>query len=311
MPRKKNKPVPLVVLDEAHRALKEFPELKGMSEYKKMVSILKDLSDGYNVQTLYFESFQIVFGTAWEQAGKQIFDFDIELSHALAHQTDLAVATDTLKRLPFKCGYIRLPKTLRYGDKKIDGFFARLHDSEIELLVCGAGEEWFGRAPVKLSAKTFAESWAMTEKLPGLPVNEPPERINDAGLSVMIQALLYLCAQNADLRRTSPAPSTADHQQRSHGQAKKLPVQSWSVGVRVGQTIKANRRRYERTGGTSAPHGTHARPRPHLRSGHWSHFWTGKRDSVDRERILKWIEPVYINANGPDDLPATIHKVEK
>lgn len=149
----------------------------------------------------------------------------------------------------------------------------------------------------------------MTEKLPGLPVNEPLERINDAGLSVMIQALLYLCAQNADLTRTSPAPAM-DHPSCDAKQAKKLPVQTWSVGVRVGQTIKANRRRYERTGGTSAPHGTHARPRPHLRSGHWSHFWKGKRDSKDRERILKWIEPVYINANTPDDLPTTIHKVK-
>ena len=57
-------------------------------------------------------------------------------------------------------------------------------------------------------------------------------------------------------------------------------------------------------------HKQHACPRPHLRRGHWSHFWTGKRDSADRERILKWIEPVYINVDSPDDLPATIHKVK-
>lgn len=29
------------------------------------------------------------------------------------------------------------------------------------------------------------------------------------------------------------------------------------------------------------------------------------------EKVLRWIEPVYINADSPDDLPATIHKVEK
>ena len=150
----------------------------------------------------------------------------------------------------------------------------------------------------------------MTENLPGLPTTVPPENANDAGMSVCVQALLYLCAQNADLARTSPTPSTADHPSHNAKQVKKLPVQSWSVGVRVGQTIKANRRRYERAG-KGTQHGTHARPRPHLRSGHWSHFWTGKRDSADRERILKWIEPVYINADSPDDLPATIHKVEK
>ena len=310
MPRKK-KLIPLRVLDEAHRVLEQFPELRGRNDYPEMVKFLDKVGSGHDAPNLYSECFQAAFGTAWEQSGKQIYTFDFELAHALATQTDLAVAADTLKRLPFRCGYVQLPKTIRYNGWPADGFFAYLHDDELELLVCGANGRWFGRAPVKLTAKTFAESWAMTENLPGLPTTAPPENANDAGMSVCVQALLYLCAQNADLARTSPVPAVADHPSRDAKQAKKLPVQSWSVGVRVGQTIKANRRRYERTGGTSAPHGTHARPRPHLRSGHWSHFWTGKRDSADRERILKWIEPTYINAGSPDELPVTIRKVEK
>lgn len=303
MPRKKNKLIPLHVLDEAHRVLEQFPELRGRHDYPEMVKFLDKVGSGHDAPNLYSECFQAAFGTAWEQSGKQIYTFDFEL----ATQTDLAVAADTLKRLPFRCGYVQLPKTIRYNGMPADGFFAYLHDDELELLVCGANGRWFGRAPVKLTAKTFAESWAMTENLPGLPTTVPPENANDAGMSVCVQALLYLCAQNADLTRTSPAPSTAGHNARNAKQAKKLPVQSWSVGVRVGQTIKTNRQRYERTG-TGTQHGTHARPRPHLRSGHWSHYWTGKGRT---EKVLRWIEPVYINADSPDDLPATIHKVEK
>ena len=306
MPRKK-KLIPLRVLDEAHRVLEQFPELRGRNDYPEMVKFLDKVGSGHDAPNLYSECFQAAFGIAWEQSGKQIFEFDFELAHALATQTDLAVAADNLKRLPFRCGYVQLPKTIRYNGWPADGFFAYLHDDELELLVCGANGRWFGRAPVKLTAKTFAESWAMTENLPGLPTTVPPENANDAGMSVCVQALLYLCAQNADLTRTSPAPSTAGHNARNAKQAKKLPVQSWSVGVRVGQTIKANRRRYECTS-TGTQHGTHARPRPHLRSGHWSHYWTGKGRT---EKVLRWIEPVYINADSPDDLPATIHKVEK
>lgn len=141
----------------------------------------------------------------------------------------------------------------------------------------------------------------MTPKDDGLIYEKPKDY---RGMSVCVQALLYLCAQNADLRRTTPALSTAASK---HGDGKQRPIQSWSVGVRVGQTIKTNRRRYERTG-TGTPHSTHARPRPHLRSGHWSHYWTGKGRT---ENVLRWIEPVYINAGSPDDLPAIIHKVEK
>ena len=89
----------------------------------------------------------------------------------------------------------------------------------------------------------------------------------------------------------------------------KRPVRHWDVGIRVGATIKRNRSQAA-TPRESGDHKQHARPRPHLRRGHWSHFWTGKRDSADRERILKWIEPVYINADSSDDLPTTIHKVK-
>ena len=303
MPRKK-KLIPLRVLDEAHRVLEQFPELRGRNDYPEMVKFLDKVGSGHDAPNLYSECFQAAFGIAWEQSGKQIFEFDFELAHALATQTDLAVAADNLKRLPFRCGYVQLPKTIRYNGWPADGFFAYLHDDELELLVCGTNGRWFGRAPVKLTAKTFAESWAMTENLPGLPTTVPPENANDAGMSVCVQALLYLCAQNADLTRTSPAPSTAGHNAK---QAKKLPVQSWSVGVRVGQTIKTNRQRYERTG-TGTQHGTHARPRPHLRSGHWSHYWVGKGRT---EKVLRWIEPRYINADSPDELPAVIRKVEK
>lgn len=306
MPRKK-KLIPLRVLDEAHRVLEQFPELRGRNDYPEMVKFLDKVGSGHDAPNLYSECFQAAFGIAWEQSGKQIFEFDFELAHALATQTDLAVAADNLKRLPFRCGYVQLPKTIRYNGWPADGFFAYLHDDELELLVCGANGRWFGRAPVKLTAKTFAESWAMTENLPGLPTTVPPENANDAGMSVCVQALLYLCAQNADLTRTSPAPSTAGHNARNAKQAKKLPVQSWSVGVRVGQTIKANRRRYE-CASTGTQHGTHARPRPHLRSGHWSHYWVGKGRT---EKVLRWIEPRYINADSPDELPAVIRKVEK
>lgn len=307
MPRKKKKPVPLVVLGEAHRVLALFPELQGVHDYVHMVDILHKLSDQDDTPSLYSEAFQAELGAAWERSGKQIYTFDFELAHALATQTDLAVAADTLKHLPFKCAYIQMPKTLRHNGDAVDGFFARLQGDEIELLICHASIREFGRVVVHLDAKTFEESDAMTPRIDGLDYTGQAK--NYAGLSVCVQALLYLCAQNADLAYTSPAPSTGAHSTHDHKNSKKLPVQSWTVGVRVGQTIKANRQRYERTG-KGTQRGTHARPRPHLRSGHWSHFWTGKRDSTDRERILKWIEPVYINADSSDDLPATIHHVK-
>lgn len=125
---------------------------------------------------------------------------------------------------------------------------------------------------------------------------------------LIVQLLLYLCAANADVQERRPSTTAAA--KKATKASDKRPVRHWDVGVRVGATIKRNRSYAAQTQRKGGDHKQHARPRPHLRRGHWSHFWTGKRDSADRERILKWIEPVYINADSPDDLPTTIHKVK-
>lgn len=153
-----------------------------------------------------------------------------------------------------------------------------------------------------------AEKLAENKKIVGAEFVRSPNSATTRASKLIVQLLLYLCAANADVKERRPSSLTTA--KKATKTTDKRPVRHWDVGVHIGATIKANRRSYERTGGTSAPHGTHARPRPHLRRGHWSHFWTGKRDSANRERILKWIEPVYINADSPDDLPTTIHRVK-
>lgn len=36
---------------------------------------------------------------------------------------------------------------------------------------------------------------------------------------------------------------------------------------------------------------------PHMRAGHWHHYWYGPKDSDNRELIARWVEPVHVNMN--------------
>lgn len=83
----------------------------------------------------------------------------------------------------------------------------------------------------------------------------------------------------------------------------------WDVGVRVGAAIRQQKIR-KQSEWPERNQGEHNSPRPHVRRGHWHHFWTGpKTQPEERKLILKWLSPMTVAAN-PDDAPIVLHKVE-
>ena len=58
-------------------------------------------------------------------------------------------------------------------------------------------------------------------------------------------------------------------------------------------------------------HGSHTAKRPHMRRGHWHHFWTGPMDSAqDRKLVLKWLPPIFVGSSQDGEMPVTLHKVK-
>ena len=308
--KRKRKLIPLELQKRYDKLLGAVPELSTVQDVQRSLDIIKECTNAEGFNALGY-ALTNVFEGAWLKDAKMIYEFDKTLFETLSDQTDLSVASDTLKRLPFKCAYICMPVKLEGPqDTPMDGFFALKKEDVIKCLFVSTDTMAFGQLDIHLSAETFEENEKLSveeARRYGAEFVRSPNSATTRASKLIVQLLLYLCAANADVKERRPSSTTTT--KKTNKKADKRPVRHWDVGIHIGTTIKANRRRYERTG-TSTPHGTHARPRPHLRRGHWSHFWTGKRDSADRERILKWIEPVYINADTPDDLPTTIHKVK-
>lgn len=113
--------------------------------------------------------------------------------------------------------------------------------------------------------------------------------------------LLYLIADNAEVE-TIHKPS---------GKSRKPKVSQaeiHEVGRRMGADLRAARVRYETGGCTS---GTGKQKAPHIRRGHYHHYWTGPRGG-ERTLIVHWLSPIAVNARGEKtsaEEAAAIHRV--
>nr|DAU70479.1 MAG TPA: hypothetical protein [Caudoviricetes sp.] len=307
--KRKRKLIPLELQKQADKVLDVVPELQGVDDIDRAADLVKEYTNMKDNMNAYAYAYAFVMSNHWRRT-KLIYEFDKTLVEELTAQTDLAVASEMLKRLPFECAYIMTPNLFSYNDEPVDGFMCLKRHDVLQILFVAwnkkDGTTNEGLLDIHLDAKTLEESDKLSQKASvrrGLISEHAPSTHTGNGI---IQLLLYLCAANADVKERRPTTVAKKTPKASD----KRPVRHWDVGVRVGATIKRNRSYAAQTQRKGGDHKQHARPRPHLRRGHWSHFWTGKRDSADRERILKWIEPVYINADSPDDLPTTIHKVK-
>ena len=129
-------------------------------------------------------------------------------------------------------------------------------------------------------------------------------------LRCTLQLVLYLCAQNAEI---TPSPEQASHTKRSSTGVivdRYAEIRKWDVGIRVGNAVRNYRRQQEITPVDDLVR-THASPRPHMRRGHWHHFWTGpKSKPAERKLILQWVAPTFVTASGKDDTPVVLHRVD-
>ena len=62
---------------------------------------------------------------------------------------------------------------------------------------------------------------------------------------------------------------------------------------------------------SGAAPGSHASPRPHVRSAHWHTYWTGPRDAVFplRKPVMRWIPPLPIGMDWKREMPTIIRMV--
>jgi len=248
-----------------------------------------------------------------------IYRFDADLFNALIHQPfEGKLPCETLKRLPEWCVYIETDG-FESGNMRIEGFFAHLEsdakDNRTELrllLVNSAGVNvpiplHLGDWTLEESMKRFGEESA--KYMPNnLKTNMPAfGKTHADAIAPLLQLVLYLCAENADIPVMPKHPNT---RVRMSGQVD-VPKETriWTVGERIGASIRKYHNEEAKRSPDKETDRIHASPRPHIRRAHWHHFWTGPKTG-EQKLVLRWLPPIPVGYEDEQDGPVVIHKVK-
>lgn len=283
----------------------DFPHVKNAGAYKDITA------------AMYSGAVAVL--APW-RLSKEVYIIDPDLKELLFEQDgDLDIPDEILLQLPYQCFYVELPDTY-YGKDKIHGFFVSLeydvntHDKELRLTLLAENGNLFNM-PIHIGTKSIEENMEIITKQAHKNANDPlSKRAALVGMQYtkelsefpkkIIQVVLYILAQNAEI-----TPNSEQAIVTKRGQTVKdkySEIRKWDVGVRIGAAIRQQKAREQ----AETESGTHNSPRPHMRRGHWHHFWTGpKAQPENRKLILKWLSPMAVAAD-PEDTPIVLHKVE-
>jgi len=112
-------------------------------------------------------------------------------------------------------------------------------------------------------------------------------------LSKIINLLLYICSSEPDIEdREEPDAKPSRARMQRMGKRDMFVaadrVRVWNVGDKVGEMIRNfNEEPKDRK-----------HTRRHLRRAHWHGYWTGRRDSDEREFSYKWLSPMVVGVSA-------------
>jgi len=242
------------------------------------------------------------------------------------------IPASILTRLPEWCVYVETPGLITIGKHgepiAIYGAWARLSsggqtsDSDLIDLVLGLDTD-AERDGGAISHQLIPLQGTLEQSIRQLPSSNIDEKNKERAYQEILKhtrpilnLLIYLCNTTdyqGDRQPANPQPKRT----RRHGE-KLFPANTtttWNVGVRMGSAL---RRAYasESTPSTSEPTGRHVRP--HIRRAHWHTFLSGPRlddegqaiPADQRKQSVRWMPPIPVNLDEPEELPATIHPVK-
>lgn len=338
MPRKKirtDNPIPIQMLERIKQKANYGQLFNDFAECEKIVS--RDFPDIKFDPRCYIPSYFIiellktyggdratqndvatVFQLASWRRYKQIYSFDADFVDVLIDSaTDELIPCEALKAVPYPAFYIEINGTSNIGNG-ITGFFVAfdiIGQDVILNMMATYSDGAITSVPVILKdGMSIQDSF---KEIRRWVVSVDPDRVSSRNIKIMsdfatkaIQLVLYICAVNADINENA-AQKSYKRKPNNYKLEKDIAreCEKWDVGYRVGNVIRMqNHSESERTDREYTPNHKHTPKRPHMRRGHFHHFWKGSKLFGTREIVLKWIPPTFINANL-DELPAVIQDV--
>ena len=235
---------------------------------------------------------------------KKIYNFDKDLLEMLFDQKainsimNLSANADFFKNLPFNglCMYNSIDNELAIttledtinGKKAIMFYCINLND-----LIKYSSES--GMMTFSINPVALYDDCTIGEALLRDFDNDSQRDKYAINYRRLISMLVYILSANAEISKSGVTQNT--YRPNNNGQIKDKfrEIEQMDVGINIGNTIRL----HKKTNKTyHVKNITGLYKRPHIRSGHWHSFWTGKRGSNERTLIVKWIQPMFVNSNN-------------
>lgn len=252
----------------------------------------------------------------WEKS-KQVYKFDEVLEDSLSDINEIRVPVIILDRIPYKTLYIEFNEKGKFR-KKYHGAFINIFPIEngyginiLRLRDDLSGTTQFFNFVSENNTKEDAEFVIDKNTKYDAGKYETSEE-HQSFVMFLLNSLLYLCAQNAEIRESSITKQTYKPSKVIKNKFSEVHINE--CGYAFGETIKSEMAKVDHSTAISGSPSDMRKPeaekirkpmRAHLRKAHWHHYRTGKGR---KDLILHWIAPTLV---GSGEKLAVIHKVEK
>lgn len=135
--------------------------------------------------------------------------------------------------------------------------------------------------------------------------HQTDDRLRKEQIARWVSMALYLCSEEPDVDAIVTSKSRHDERRGTRGPLIANAITPVNVGFRVGAALRAANA-HDASRGSEGTGRSHV---PHVRRAHWHTYWVGSEAMGTRTRKLKWLMPILVNAESPEDLPTTARAV--
>lgn len=225
---------------------------------------------------------------------KRIYTFDRDLEKSLSDMEKCKMNCTLLSMLPLNCFYIEFDEYSNLG-QYMEGILFDIVWTDnsylLSMIRIGRDKKFYTDFEEITLNSIFDISRDYMTKGYSPNIGLPLDTFLDYKIFIH-NALLYLCASNADILENEITKQTYKKTNRIKDKFSEL--ERFDVGKKYGTIIRhiCNEESDKKTTSNG-----HKSPRPHIRCAHWQTYHVGK----DRkETRLVWKQPVFVNGNEYD-----------
>lgn len=206
--------------------------------------------------------------------------------------------------------------------------------AELRMYILGEHGNLLGMPILHLKGGTLRQNFEDTERYtqenmkiwPGDKASKEINLANNLGRKLtraFLPLVLYLCTVNAEI--DDPVSVTGEARKVQLGgimtpKDKAGEVTIFPVGENIGVRIREYKAdQHKKADVEPVPDDKHklttgavpSKRSPHVRRGHYHHYWTGSKTKGTRKLILKWTAPIFIHGNSDHEPLVTINVIRK